>query len=227
MARAFKRKGDGFVARLDDDERGIVVGLLEQTHEFLAPTYREPTGDAFDDLVARLGMPRLKDSAADAAADAAAGDAAAEDAAAEDAAPESRDPAMERLLPTANRQDPGMAAEFRRLTEHGLRQRKAANLVTAISALRVPEGDKTDGRKRDKDRDKVELSLEQAQAMVVALTDVRLLLGERLGLETDDDADALQDRLGAAGEDDTQLYLAAYYDFLTWLQESLIQALMR
>ena len=223
MARAFKRKGDGFVARLDDDERGIVVSLLEQTHEFLAPTYREPTGDAFDDLVARLGMPRLKDSAADAAA----GDAAVGDAAAGDAAPEPRDPAMERLLPTANRQDPGMAAEFRRLTEQGLRQRKAANLVTAISALRVTEGDRTGAKKRDGERDKVKLSLEQAQAMVVALTDVRLLLGERLGLETDDDADALHDRLDAAAEDDPQLYLAAYYDFLTWLQESLIQALMR
>jgi len=66
---------------------------------------------------------------------------------------------------------------------------------------------------------------------VVALTDVRLLLGERLGLRTDEDADALQDRLEAAAEDDAaqddpQLYLAAYYDFMTWLQESLTQALM-
>jgi Domain of unknown function (DUF2017) len=216
VAKAFKRKGDGFVARLDDVEREIVVGLLEQTHEFVAPTPREPTGDAFDDLVARLGMPRLKD--------------APDDAASIDAAPEPRDPAMERLLPSANRQDPELAAEFRRLTEHGLRQRKAANLATAISALRAGQGAKRDGEKKDrekKDRDKVSLSLEQAQALVVALTDVRLVLGERLGLETDDDAEAIHDRIEAASEDDPQLYLAACYDFLTWLQESLIQALMR
>ena len=58
------------------------------------------------------------------------------------------------------------------------------------------------------------------------LTDVRLLLGERLGLRTDEDADALQDRLEEASPDDPQLDLAAYYDFMTWLQESLAQALL-
>jgi hypothetical protein len=195
VARAFKRKGSRFIARLDDDEREVVVGLLEQTHEFLAPVPHEPTGDPFEDLVARLGLPRLKEPG-------------------DDAPKAPRDPALERLLPSAHRQDPGLAAEFRRLTEHGLREHKATNLATAISAL------------LDSDGDKVKLDLEQAQAMVVALTDVRLLLGERLGLRTDEDADALEDRLGAASEDDPQLHLAACYDFLTWLQESLIQALM-
>jgi hypothetical protein len=195
VARAFKRKGDRFVARLDEVEREVVVDLLEQTHEFLAPVPREPTGDPFDDLVAGLGLPRLSD----------AGD---------NAPPASRDPALERLLPSAHRDDPQLAAEFRRLTEHGLRERKAANLATAISALQTPEGDK------------VMLDQEQAQAMVVALTDVRLLLGERLGLRTDEDADALQDGLEAASEDDPRLHLAAYYDFTTWLQESLTQALL-
>jgi Domain of unknown function (DUF2017) len=195
VARAFKRKGDRFVARLDEVEREVVVGLLEQTHEFLAPVPREPTGDPFEDLVARLGLPRLTDSG-------------------DDAPQVPRDPALERLLPSAHRDDPKMAAEFRRLTEHGLRERKAANLATAISALQTPDGDK------------VRLDQEQAQAMVVALTDVRLLLGERLGLRTDEDADALQDRLEADVEDDPQLHLAAYYDFMTWLQESLTRALM-
>jgi hypothetical protein len=125
-----------------------------------------------------------------------------------------RDPALDRLLPSAHRDDPELAAEFRRLTEHGLREGKAANLATAIEAL------------LDFDGDKVKLDLEQAQALVIALTDVRLLLGERLGLRTDEDADALQDRLEAAADDDPQLHMAAYYDFMTWLQESLTQALM-
>ena len=194
MAKAFKRKGDRFVARLDDVEREVVVGLLQQTQDFLAPAHREPTGDPFDDLVATMGMRPQGDPAP---------------------TPQGPfDPALERLLPTANREDPAMAAEFRRLTEHGLRERKTANLATAIAALLAA------------DDDLVRLDHEQAQAMVVALTDVRLLLGERLGLKTDDDADALQDRLEAASEDDPQLYLAAYYDFMTWLQESLTQALM-
>ena len=195
MARAFKRKGDRFVAQLDDVEREVVVSLLEQTEEFLAPEHREPTGDTFDDLVATLGVSRPHDVGS-----------------ADQQLP--RDPALERLLPKAHRSDPAMADEFRRLTEHGLRERKAANLATAILALRAAEGDK------------VRLDHEQAQATVVALTDVRLLLGERLGLRTDDDADALQDRLEAASEDDPELYLAAYYDFMTWLQESLTQALI-
>ena len=197
MAKAFKRKGNRFVARLDEVEREVVVGLLEQTQEFLAPSHREPTGDTFDDLVATLGVRPLDDPAI---------------------TPQGPpDPALERLLPTANREDPAIAAEFRRLTERGLRERKSDNLAIAISALLAAEGDKGD---------KVRLDQAQAQAMVVALTDVRLLLGERLGLQTDDDADALQDRLEAASADDPQLYLAAYYDFMTWLQESLTQALM-
>jgi Domain of unknown function (DUF2017) len=210
VARAFRRKGARFVARLDAGEREVVVSLLEQTHRFLAPEPHEPTGDPFDDLVARLGLPRLKDieDTADPydTADMADG--------ADDAPAEPRDPALDRLLPSAHRDDPGLSAEFRRLTEHGLREGKAANLAIAISALLGADGDK------------VRLDQEQAQAMVIALTDVRLLLGERLGLHSDEDADALQDRLEAASEDDPQLYLAASYDFLTWLQESLIQALM-
>ena len=47
-----------------------------------------------------------------------------------------RDPALDRLLPTANRQDDEAAAEFRRLTETGLRQRKAAALEAAAETMR-------------------------------------------------------------------------------------------
>ena len=55
---------------------------------------------------------------------------------------------------------------------------------------------------------------------------MRLLLGERLGLRTDDDADELAQRLDDADQDDPAMLLAAYYDFMTWLQESLTQSLM-
>ena len=59
MAKAFRRKGDRFVARLDPVEREVVLGLMEQTREFIAPVVAEPTGDAFTDLVATMGVPRL------------------------------------------------------------------------------------------------------------------------------------------------------------------------
>jgi hypothetical protein len=195
VAKAFKRKGDRFVARLDSLEREVVAGLLEQTREFLAPAPREETGDAFDDLVASMGMPSFQEAT----------DPRLEGP---------RDPALERLLPPAHREDEAVAAEFRRLTEQGLRERKTANLTTAVDAL------------RDADGDKVVLSAAQAQALVVALTDVRLLLGERLGLRTDDDAEELAQRLDDADQDDPAMLLAAYYDFMTWLQESLTQCLM-
>jgi hypothetical protein len=95
VARAFKRKGSRFVARLDEDEREVVVGLLEQTHQFLAPEAYKPTGDPFEDLVARLGLPRLTDPGQDPARD----------------APQvPHDPALDRLLPSAHRDDPELAA---------------------------------------------------------------------------------------------------------------------
>jgi hypothetical protein len=195
VAKAFKRKGDRFVARLDSLEREVVAGLLEQTRDFLAPAPRAETGDPFDDLVASMGMPSFQEAT----------DPRLEGP---------RDPALERLLPPAHREDEAVAAEFRRLTEQGLRERKTANLTTAVDAL------------RDADGDKVVLSAAQAQALVVALTDVRLLLGERLGLRTDDDAEELAQRLDDADQDDPAMLLAAYYDFMTWLQESLTQSLM-
>ncbi|MEP6797451.1 MAG: DUF2017 domain-containing protein [Lapillicoccus sp.] len=198
MAKAFRRKGDHYVARMDHMERTVVAGLMEQTRNLLAPPERVPTGDPFEDLVAGLGV----------------------SLAAVDQLPETlddvqqRDPALERLLPTAHRGDDQVAAEFRRLTEHDLRDRKATNLATAIDALRSAAGDR------------LQLTTPQAQAMVVALTDTRLLLGERLGLRTDDDAALLEARLAGLDADDPTIYAVSYYDFLTWFQESLTGALM-
>jgi hypothetical protein len=54
MARAFKRKGQTYVASMDEAERAVVAGLMAQTRDLLAPDV-EPTGDPFTDLVASLG----------------------------------------------------------------------------------------------------------------------------------------------------------------------------
>ena len=123
-----------------------------------------------------------------------------------------RDPALDRLLPTANRQDDEAAAEFRRLTETGLRQRKAAALQTAADLLR---GD-----------DKLRLDAGQARAVLTALTDVRLVLGERMGLRTDDDVEVLEAAAQDLDPDDPLGYALAVYDFLTWLQETLASAML-
>ena len=112
MAQAFRRKGDTFVARMDPAEVAVVTGLMDQTRTLLQPDVAA-TGDAFTDLVASL----------EAAQGPQPGDGAP---------PQDRDPALRRLLPDAHRGDPEVAAEFRRLTEQSLRQRKYATLTTPV-----------------------------------------------------------------------------------------------
>jgi len=198
VAKGFKRKGQRFVATFDEMERGVVAGLMEQTRELVAPPERERTGDAFEDLVAGLGVSVAAD----------------DQVAGPNEVGGVRDPALERLLPTAHKGDDEVASEFRRLTENDLRDRKATTLTTAIDALRSATGDK------------LELTRDQAHATVIALTDTRLVLGERLGLRTDEDALELDERVSTLDADDPSVYAASFYDFLTWMQESLTTALM-
>lgn len=217
MARGFKRRDGRYVAKLDAVERGLVVGLMEQVLELVEPERAEQaggdpdsggTGDEFDQIVAGLGGIGMgvSVSAADQVPEL-SGDL-----------PAPRDPALDRIFPTANREDEQLAAEFRRLTEDGLRARKSANLVTAIAALAPPAGDSS----RDQ---RVRLEEPQAVALLVALTDVRLVLGERLGLRQDEDMELLEEQVSGLQEDDPAVYALAVYDFLTWLQETLAHAL--
>jgi hypothetical protein len=202
VARAFRRKGEVYAARLDPQERAIVVGLLEQTRELLAPEVAA-TGDAFTDLIASLG-PDFGSTA----------DPGVLGPNPRRAEPErDRDPALDRLLPDAHRSDPAIAAEFRRLTEHDLRRRKSDTITAAIDALSVTDGDK------------VRLTKAQADSLLVALTDTRLLIGERLGLRNDSDVESLERRI-VANPEHPLAFAAAVYDFLTWLQDSLAGALM-
>lgn len=209
MARAFKRKGKAYVARMDQVERQVVVHLLEQTRTVLAAPYQPSTGDTFADLIAELDPTRGDVDGANSGAEPSGAGGSDEQA----PAPQ-RDPALRRLLPDAHYDDPEIAAEFRQLTERGLRDRKSANLTAAIDALNAAE------------TDTVRLDAEQAQSTVVALTDVRLLLGERLGLHTDEDAQRLPELLDGDRQSPVTA-MVAYYEFLTWLQESLSLALLK
>jgi hypothetical protein len=62
--------------------------------------------------------------------------------------------------------------------------------------------------------------------VLVALTDIRLVMGERLGLRTDEDATRLEELIETLEVDDPAVFALSIYDFLTWLQESLTQALV-
>jgi hypothetical protein len=206
VARGFKKRQGRYVARLDAVERGLVVGLMEQVRELVQPADTTPDpegGDEFDRIVAGLGGMGMGVSLA-----------ADDQVQLDGGVPAPRDPALDRIFPTANRQDDQVAAEFRQLTEEGLRARKTGNLDTAIAAL---------GHLEDQ---KVTLDHDQAVALVVALTDVRLVLGERLGLRQDEDLDLIEEQVSSLEEDDPAVYALAVYDFLTWLQETLAHALL-
>ena len=126
-----------------------------------------------------------------------------------------QDPAVRRLLPDAS-PDADVAAEFRRLTEDDLRATKAAGLRALRAAV-------------DAGRPEVLVVPSEAGRVAAALTDLRLVLSERLGVRDDDDAEAVY-RLAAEEEPPSPAdsvasmrhFLAAVYAVLTLLQESLV-----
>jgi len=216
MARAFKsrrvtvegRKEQRYAARLDPGERALVAGLMIQVAELVGgpdASGEADHDDEFEAIVGRLGMSVAADSHD-------APGRAGSRAERPDHVEGHDDPAIRRLFPIANRTDAEAAAEFARLSEAGLRRRKHDNLQRAARLLDVG--------------DELELSPDGAQCLLVALTDVRVVLGERMGLRTDDDAAALDVVAAGLDEDDPRLHFIVVYDFLTWLQESLAVALL-
>jgi hypothetical protein len=133
---------------------------------------------------------------------------------AELAAPRPEDPAVARLLPDAHHDDPELAESFRRLTEDDLRERKRGALAVAAGALRR--------------RAPVVLTDGEAQALLKGLTDVRLVLAERLGIRSDEDAEFLHAAVaaGAGDGDDPWAQTAGLYDVVTFLQEDLVHAIL-
>lgn len=122
-----------------------------------------------------------------------------------------QDSALLRLLPDAVRGDDDAALEFRRLTERSLREQKLAALRASALLL---------------DHSPLQLNEEQARLFARAVNDVRLVLADRLDIKTDEDAQALHDVDDWSQAEDLDTYLALVYNFLTWLQEALMQALL-
>lgn len=121
------------------------------------------------------------------------------------------DSALLRLLPDAVKNDDGEALEFRRLTERSLREDKVAALRASSLLL---------------EQSHVQLTAGQARLFARAVNDVRLVLADRLKIETDEDAQALHGIDDWSQAEDLDTYLALVYNFMTWLQETLMQALL-
>lgn len=118
------------------------------------------------------------------------------------------DPALARLFPDAYLDDAEAAAEFRRFTERDLRDTKLAHATTALETLR-------------RSGEKVTLSADEAAAWLGALNDVRLALGTRLGITEEGMAEFAE-----LPDDDPRAATYHVYDWLTYLQETLVRALL-
>lgn len=129
------------------------------------------------------------------------------------------DPVLLRLLPDAYRDDPEDAAEFRRFTEQSLTSAKVHNAESLIGTL--IDGGYSFGADPDvTDAIEVELGPEAVQSWLRALTDIRIALAVRLGITDDDDA-----FLVGASEDESIQTMGQIYDWLGYVQESLISVL--
>ncbi|MBD8610228.1 DUF2017 domain-containing protein [Frigoribacterium sp. CFBP 13729] len=112
------------------------------------------------------------------------------------------DPAVARLLPSAYPDDEEAAAEFRRFTSDDLIARKLANARRVLDDVAAPTAERLDAAGQ--------------QSWLRTLTDLRLVLGSRLGVTAD----------GPAPSDDPHVVVMHdVFDWLGYLQESLVQTL--
>lgn len=117
------------------------------------------------------------------------------------------DPALARLLPDAY-QNPEHAGEFRRYTEHGLREGKRARLEELRNDL--VQGSAS-----------IEWDLATAQRRAMTLNDIRLFLGTRL-----DVSPTTEQEFESLAESDPRQAGFAVFSWLGWLQQTLVDALV-
>jgi len=121
------------------------------------------------------------------------------------------DAVLARLFPSAYTDDEEAAGEFRRFTEQGLRDGKVANAQTVLDSLGDPDFS---------DQVTITLDDDEAQAWLRTLTDLRLALGTRLGVEQGDEEK--WERLPPESPR-RQVYIV--YSWLGYLQETLVHQL--
>ncbi|HEU5035612.1 MAG TPA: DUF2017 domain-containing protein [Nocardioides sp.] len=133
---------------------------------------------------------------------------------------EPEDPVLARLFPTAYPDDEEAASEFRRFTEGALRDGKAAAAVAIIDGLEeagLPPELTEDGLMID-----VELDEPTAETWMRSFTDLRLALATRLEIEEGDEA-----YWHSLPDDDPRAQAHDIYEWVGYLQETLVDALSR
>jgi hypothetical protein len=155
------------------------------------------------------------------------------------------DPVLRRLLPSAYK-DEKAASEFRRYTEHGLRENKRAHAHLVYEALTPTDEDWSADQPLDRGSIEVSIPEQDAMAWLGALNDLRLALAVRLGIskefeERDQKTQKVPTDSGGADshekadlhkkyelmtDSDPMKAVYAVYSWLGWLQQSLLEVLM-
>lgn len=117
----------------------------------------------------------------------------------------SEDPAIARLLPDAYLDDADASEEFRHFTEQSLAARKIDNAKLVVAWLAAASGDEVD------------VDAEAQQAWLRTLTNIRLVIAARLGIEVDGDS--------GREESEEDFILGEVYDWLGMVQETLVEAI--
>lgn len=137
------------------------------------------------------------------------------------------DPALARLLPAAHTSDVAAARDFAAMAHDGIRATKVANLRALVAAC-----------ERSRESGVMALDPREARQVMAAFTDVRLVLADRLGIHEDHDAERVDARTAELvraverGEtlsdaDEVALQLGIHHGFVGWMQETLVESLLR
>ena len=116
----------------------------------------------------------------------------------------SDDPAVARLLPDAY-DDPDDARDFRRFTENDLRQSKMQHAMTVVEEI---------------ERSGEKVAVTSTDSWLGLLNDARIAIGTRIQISEDN-----HEELAGLPDDDRRSGLFHVYDWLTFLQESLVRCM--
>lgn len=221
MALAFKSTLRGYSAYLEKPERQILRSLFSDVLTLLggvspadAPLDEDKPKflDRFRPRQDSAKLPDAPDTDNDSPTDAAFWDLV--DSLTDDEVHvDLTDPAVQRLLPDARSGDDADdgSAQFRQLAQEDIRAEKIEDLQRAYALVQTPS---------------LVLSTKEAEAFGRALNQVRLVLSSRLEIHHEDDAERVHQIDSVDQATDVDRYMALLYNFVSWLQESLMQALI-
>ena len=220
--RAFRRVPEGLACGLDDWERELLARLALEVRALLhadAPS-TEGAGESETSSPSRPDPVRLGESERDREVLEALDLGLDPPTNHVHTGRPNADPVIAALLPQAS-EDPLTAMEVSSLTRARLRGDKVDRLERLAAELRAPSGPE----------DTVLVAPGQESDWLGAANDIRLVLAQRLGIESAQDAERVHAAaFHEAPEEETsreQWYrgTALVYDMITWWQESLVSAL--